>query len=361
MKRTYIFTALFFVLILFQSTNTQDFIYLTPSKQLLNEYYRGYHTYVIPKGAYNLEKILPAIPNKNATIDYTDKLQLAINKHKIIVMPNFPVLINIKGLFIPSNSKIYFNKNSVVVFKGPARGRLNDIIKIYNATNVKIYNANIVGSRKQKNDQKGEWSAGICILNSSNVEINNFQIKNTWGDGIFVGSEDGKVSSNIIIQNGFIDYARRDGISITSVNNLEINSVFISNTFGTLPMAGIQIEPSLSEEVIKEVSIGNIYTYNNSIGMGVNLQSFSIANGFPKEVDINIQNHIDEGANYSFGTSINDDKLFVNPIGKITVTNAVWKNPKIDFYWRNSSKYDVKINFEGNKKYKNNKLINPND
>lgn len=361
MKRAPIFIALFFILILFQSSNTQDFIYLTPSKQLLSEYYKGYHTYEIPKDACYLEKILPANPNRNATIDYTDKIQLAINKHKVIVMPNFPVLVNINGLFIPSNSKIYFNKNSVLVFKGPATARLNDIVKIYNASNVKIYNANIVGSRKQKNDQKGEWSAGICILNSSNVEINSFQIKDTWGDGIFIGSEDGKVSNNIIIQNGFIDYARRDGISITSANNLEINSVFISNTFGTLPMAGIQIEPSLSEEVIKEVSIKNIYTYNNSIGIGINLQSFSIAKGLSKKVDIKIQNYSDEESNYSFGTSINDDCLLINPIGKITVTNAVWKNPRNDFYWRNSSKYDVKVNFEGIKKYKNNKLIIPNE
>ncbi len=98
-----------------------------------------------------------------------------------------------------------------------------------------------------------------------------------------MGSEDGKESKNIIIQNGFIDYARRDGISITSANNLEINSVFISNTFGTLPMAGIQIEPSLPEENIKGESIKNIYTYNNSIGISVNLQTFSIKKGFQKE------------------------------------------------------------------------------
>jgi hypothetical protein len=53
--------------------------------------------------------------------------------------------------------------------------------------------------------------------------------------------------------------------------------------------------------------------------------------------------------------------MLINPIGKIIVNNAVWKNPKNDFYWRNSSKYDLKVYFEGVKKYKNNKLIYPNE
>jgi hypothetical protein len=98
MKRPYFFTVLFLILILFQSSNKQDFIYIIPSKQLISKYYKGYHSYDIPKDAYYLKKILPANPNKNATIDYTDKLQFAINKYKVIVMPDFPVLVNIKGL-----------------------------------------------------------------------------------------------------------------------------------------------------------------------------------------------------------------------------------------------------------------------
>lgn len=356
MKKTFFIGTFILVLIIHQIGIAQD--YHKPPKQIISKYYRGYQKFVFPRRAYYLEKVLPPNPDKKAKIDYTSKLQAAINKYRVVVMPNFPVIINSKGLLIPSNREIYFNKNSVVFFKGPALGRLNDILKIYSASNVKIYNANIVGSRNEKKVQKGEWSAGICILNSSNVEINNFQIKDTWGDGVFIGSEDGKVSANISIKNGFIDHSRRDGISITSANNLQINNVFISNTFGTLPMVGIQIEPSLHEEDIKGVSIKNIYTYNNPIGVCVNLQSFSIKNGSQKVIDVTIQNHIDDGANYSFGTSINDDNSLLNPVGEITVTNAVWKNSRRDFYWRNSTKSEVKVFFKGLKKYKNNKLIN---
>ncbi|MBF4486003.1 right-handed parallel beta-helix repeat-containing protein [Flavobacterium sp. CSZ] len=358
MKTADFLKTLFLCLVFSQLSNAQNHEYRTVSKQLVNKYYKGYYNYTFPNDSYNLEKSLPGNPNKKATVDYTQKLQDAINKYPVVIMPNFPVLINSNGLTIPSNRKIYFNRYSKVIYRGPAKGRLSDIIKVYNASNVKIYNANIVGSRKEKNDQAGEWSAGICVLNSLNVEIYNFQIKDTWGDGVFVGSEDGKVSSNIVIKNGSIDNARRDGISITSANNLHIDSVFISNTFGTLPMNGIQIEPSLYKETLKDVNLSNIYTFNNPGGFCINLQAFSIKNNPQKEVSITMQNYTDDGSNYSFGTSINDDNSIQNPIGTITIINAVWKNPKKDFYWRNSSKYEVKIVLDKVKKYKNNVLIN---
>ena len=34
----------------------------------------------------------------------------------------------------------------------------------------------------------------ITIKDSENIEINNAKITNTWGDGIFIGSEKGKTS-----------------------------------------------------------------------------------------------------------------------------------------------------------------------
>lgn len=344
-------------LLLTQLSRAQN--YIAPPKNFVKMYYKGYRKYIFPKNAYYLEKSLPVNANREAKIDYTEKLQQAINKYPVVVMPNFPVLINSKGLLIPSDRIIYFNQYSIIKFKGPALDRLNDIIKIYDVSNVKIYNANIIGSRREKSHQKGEWSAGICILNCSNVEINNFQIKDTWGDGIFVGSENGKVSSNIFIKNGFIDFARRDGISITSANNLDIDHVFISNTYGTLPMSGIQIEPSLYSETIQDVKLNNIYTFNNSGGLIINLQSFSVKNNSKhKEVSVIVKNFTDEGSNYSFGTSISNDDFTQNPIGKIMITNAVWKNPKRDFYWRNSNKYDINIVLDKINKYQNNKLVN---
>jgi hypothetical protein len=114
----------------------------------------------------------------------------------------------------------------------------------------------------------------------------------------------------------------------------------------------------LYNETLKDINLNNIYTFNNPGGLGINLQAFSIKNNPQKEVSITMQNYTDDGSNYSFGTSINDDNSIQNPAGTIRITNAVWKNPKKDFYWRNSSKYNVKIVLDKVKKYKNNKLIN---
>lgn len=335
-----------------------DFKYIEPEQSLVNKYLKPQKITVVPNAIYALN-YLPKSPSKSGNVDYTKFLQKAITENKIIVFPDFPVLINKAGLMVGSEKTIIFQKKSQIIFTGPARGKYWDIIKIFNSSNVRIVNANIKGSRYSKEEQTGEWSAGISILNSQNVIIENPKIADTYGDGIFIGSEDFGFSENIRVNGGFINNVRRNGISVNSAKDVYINNVLISNTNGTAPEAGIDLEPSIEQQIIKNINLSNIYTFNNAVsGIAINMNYLSVDH--PKEVKsvlINITNHIDNRSPNAFGTSLNDSKKLYDAKGIINITNPTWENNK-ELYWKSNTKQSIIINFKNIKtsnttKYKN--------
>lgn len=340
-----------------------DFVVMKINHSITEKYCNTKDKFIPSKNAVSITKYLPKGYVTDGSKDYTDFIQRGLNENRNVIMPNFPVLINGKGLKITSDSKIYFDRKSQIIYTGPAVGKFWDIIIIDNVKNVHIFNANIVGSRYRKIKQTGEWSAGITIKDSENIEINNAKITNTWGDGIFIGSEKGKTSKNVRVTNVWIDQARRDGISITSAENLVLNNILISNTHGTLPEMAIQIEPSLHTEELKKIKIFNVHSVNNKTGaFTVNLKSFNHTGKkkVEKEIDIEAENITDESSNYFIGFILNTDKDNITTTGNIKLKNFTGKNIKrtgLPTFEKNNSK--VKIEYS-NIKYsdKNGNLKN---
>src|SRR5690606_36982754 len=122
----------------------------------------------IPKGAVDLTRLLPKGYVKDGTVDYTKYIQDGIERFRVVVMPNFPVLISDIGLHLKSNSDIYFNINSKLIMKASAKGTdsntdVYQMMLLDKVSNVKIFNANLVGDRKNHKGSKGEWGQGINI------------------------------------------------------------------------------------------------------------------------------------------------------------------------------------------------------
>lgn len=355
LHKKFIFIVVSFFIGIVTAFPQMSWKYMKPEQK-----YKVYFT-PIPSEALDITSYLPKNFVKDKSADYTEILQKAIDENKIVLLPNFPVKIGKTGLRIPSDRKIYFNKKSEIYFDSDAKGRLDDAIKIYDVENVSIYNANVKGNRKENKKQQGEWSAGIAILNSKNILIQNFIIADTWGDGLFVGSEDLKYSQDITIKNGVIDNARRNGISITSVRNALLSEINISNTNGTAPQCGIDIEPSVAEEILDNVYLSNIFTYNNAnAGLNINLNALSVLDiRNRKYVSILIDNHIDNYSYGGFSTSLNVYNKYYDAGGVIRVQNSDWTKAKIPFS-RTSNSATVKIYYKniyhidekGNNKFK---------
>ena len=84
---------------------------------------------------YNLEKSLPQGFTRDGSVDYTDVLQKAIMVHNDIIFPDFPVLVNTKGLALKSNTKVYFPVNSKIIMQ-PNAAEGYEILKVKNLQNV---------------------------------------------------------------------------------------------------------------------------------------------------------------------------------------------------------------------------------
>ena len=271
-------------------------------------------------GSVLLTDYLPRNFVRDGSIDYTSFIQIALIKNPNIVFPDFPVLINDSGFEIPSDRTLTFLKGSELRMK-PSSKRGYDMLKMRNAHNVKLINPVLIGDRYRHLGREGEWGMGISINGGSNITVLDPIVREMWGDGIYIGPQNGVIPRNITIKNAILTYNRRDGISIIAVDGLLLDSPYAAFSNGTLPMGGIVIEPDNNSDEIKNVLIVNPRTQEN-VGTGILVDFGNLMGGGQKKVSVTVLNHYDlkskrgvkAMSRVSDGTStIKGDLKFVNP------------------------------------------------
>ena len=274
-------------------------------------------------GGYDLTKSLPSGFVTDGSVDYTDYIQRAVTNNPKVIFPNFPVLINDKGISLISNSVVLFQRRSKIIMTPNSNANYR-ALAIFNVQNVSVYFPNIQGDRNKHTGTSGEWGMGISIAGSSNIRIFNPRVSDCWGDGIYVG-EMKQSCNNIQIYYPVLDNNRRNGLSIVSVNGLKVVHPVVSNSNGTAPMAGIDIEPNSNSDEISNITIDRPVTFNSKYGILVVLLGLPGVND--KQIDVKINNHIDDQSYSAFYYSGFKDSYNGNALaGNITVTNPVWKN-----------------------------------
>lgn len=245
-------------------------------------------------------KVVDYLPNnysKKGKINYREQVQKALDKGGIILMPAFPILIDSKGLFIKSNTTLVFEKGSKLIMKPNAETHYA-LLHIQSEKNIEIYSASLEGDRESHLINKGEWGMGINILGSENIKLYAPEIINSWGDGIYIGAVGKTQSKNIEIHYPMISHARRNGISITSGENVLIKGGVIAYTGGTAPQSGIDVEPNRPHNVVDQIKLENITTFKNKgDGIMLSLSPLTLKENRPRnhtpEVNIEILNHVD--------------------------------------------------------------------
>ena len=244
--------------------------------------------------ATDITKYLPQRYSKKGDIDYTDYLQKGIDNHNIVLLPNFPIAVNTKGIKLKSNSKVIFQPNTLLRLL-PNSQNTYHILLIDGIKNVDVFNANIEGDRDGHLDTKGEWGMGIWIKHSENINLFSPKVSNCWGDGIYIGNQEKITSKNILIDNALIDNNRRNGISIISGKNVTIKNSIVSNTNGTEPQAGIDIEPNTNNDEVDNINIENLYTFNNA-NRGLLMVFDNLIGDSKKNINIIVNKHKDYGS-----------------------------------------------------------------
>lgn len=222
---------------------------------------------------------------------------------------NPDVSINMKN-----NTRLNLSDNAALQATATS-STTNAVVKIKNITDVEVVGGKIIGDRVTHTGTKGEWGMGIELDDSSNISISNISISNCWGDGIYAGSNsESGYNSNVIIENFKIDNCRRNGISIISVKGLTINNGVISNTNGTDPQCGIDLEPNYVTEYMQNVLIENVQSVNNAeYGL---LFGYDIYRKSTIPSDVTVKNFV--AAGNGAGT-YNDWKHYVDRYCHITI------------------------------------------
>lgn len=260
--------------------------------------------------------------------DITDQLNKDISKGGIINVPAGIYKIDtVKSIVLKSNTNLKLDSQTKLIAI-PNAEKSYQFFKIHNVKNVTISGGILIGDKYSHLKKSGEWGMGIDIKDSQNINISNMNINEMWGDAIYLGTNyKGIPNDQISLKNIKMDDNRRQGLTVVSAKNLYASNLIISNTKGTSPANGIDIEPNDSMAFLQNLNFTNIKTLNNK-GNGIQI-SLTKYNNTPKKIKINLDKHEDNGS--YFGLIINGiNKPIIS--GNINITNSNYFNSRHSNY-----------------------------
>jgi hypothetical protein len=263
-------------------------------------------------------------------------LQNAINNSvgKILLISG-EVRIDVSGLNLPTNSFIRFAQDATIKLL-PHNSTFYQVIRIWDVQNVTVQNATIDGSKELNsatpNANSGGGGMGISITGASNVTLTSPTTIDCWGDGIYIANSyhsSATVSSNINVTNHNSNGVRRNGATIISGNGITFTNPVWQNCAGTLPSAGLDIEPNTNADVLQNIKI--VTPTSTNCHFGINIYLANLPGSVAKTVSIAISNHTDNAANdagfYVSGLQLNGHVVS----GLITSASPTFVNSKAGY------------------------------
>lgn len=217
----------------------------------------------------------------NGVADDTEAINAAINALPAaggtVYVPDGVYMIRVANPYSGSlidgsiriRSNMTFKMSNQATLRAITNGMNNyTILHVIGKTNVNIDGGILQGERyTHTGPEPGQAGMGIWISGSTNVRIVGVTCKEFWGDGIYNGYTPANADSkNIFVSGCYLLENRRQGISITAVNQMTVTGCIFENTQGTDPAAGIDIEPELGGVVSQVAITGNVFK-GNKIGI----------------------------------------------------------------------------------------------
>jgi len=188
------------------------------------------------------------------------------------------------ALSIPGNT-ILILAPGVTIRDSGALGENERLINIL-SENVRIrgLGARILADRSSYTT--GEQRHGVYVFGAHNVAIEGLESSGHGGDGFYIGGPPGNPASDVAITGCSADMNRRQGISITSAMRVYIADCELTNTRGTAPEFGIDLEPNDTVDLMRDITIVRPRTLGNS-GGGILISLERLApNGQPATITI---------------------------------------------------------------------------
>jgi len=112
--------------------------------------------------------------------------------------------------------------------------------------------------------KKSEHRHTLHLSGAVNVLIENMRFESSGGDGILLGQRNGVPSRNVVIRKCVCDDNNRQGISAIGFDGVLVEDCVLSNTKGTAPSAGIDIEPDYPSAAICNLTMRNVLSVGNA-------------------------------------------------------------------------------------------------
>ena len=229
-----------------------------------------------------------------------------------------------------------------VTFKAKAVAQSSyRVFELVNTNRTNVYGRfKILGERNEHTGTGGEWGMGVEMRGASNAYFEYIEANDCWGDGVYIGSSpEQNYCENITIGELYADNNRRQGISVVSVKGLKIGYGLLTNTNGTAPEAGIDLEPNNGTEFLQGVDLTLETSGNAQHGVFFFFGNYI---GSANYVDVSIKllhSHKDYyGISFSGGGNISGkidiEKCFIEKSGHYGINQRNWSstNPDITIH-----------------------------
>lgn len=179
------------------------------------------------------------------------------------------------GIQLTSDMLLLLDPGVILVSKSTNVDR-SYVLYANGASNVEVAGGQIIGERyTHTNSGYGsgtdEWNHGIQLRGCSAVTIRDTSFSNFEGDGIDIGpTRDGNLTAcnDVVVSNIVCNANRRQGLSIGNSTGVSVYDSMFSNTYGTAPQNGIDIEPDTGAAT--NVTIDNcVCRGNEGVGIGM--------------------------------------------------------------------------------------------
>ncbi len=235
------------------------------------------------------------------------------------------------GLTVASHTSLRLDRGAILSALPTAKDTYA-ILLIKDVEKISVEGGEIRGEREAHLGEKGEWGFGIRVENAKEVTLRDLKVSDCWGDGIYVTG----TTEQLFVERCIFDNHRRNACSIIAGRDLFFKQCIFSNTNGTLPQAGVDVEPNLPGEMIQNVTFEDCRTYRNASSGYVLTRN----GGQEQPVVVTFRNCISEEdkRGFSIGTGPSDCA------GVMVIENCTVLNPKMNGFSCSSANLQIYIN-----------------
>jgi hypothetical protein len=169
---------------------------------------------------------------------------------------------------------------------------------------------------------EGEHRHCLNLRSVSKVRVHGGRYERSGGDGIYLGTRDGRhLNDDIVITDVLSVANRRQGMSVTCASNLVIQDCIFIDTKGTPPEAGLDLEPNSEKDHFTNCTVSHCLAINNAAQGFEN--HFNRMRATSQPIDI-LYDHCYAEGGLKYGiTILAADAKHAPPLGQLTVRNCV--------------------------------------